>query len=49
MSERIIIKWFFKRHDRVSEWIDLAKDRDKWRTVVNKVMKLEGSIKWEVR
>jgi len=49
VDERIILKWIFKRHDRGLEWIDLTQDRDKWRAVVNKVMKLEGSIQWEGR
>jgi hypothetical protein len=44
MDERIIIKWIFKRHDIGLEWIDLAQDRDKWRAVVNKVLKVESSI-----
>jgi hypothetical protein len=31
------------------DWIDLAKDRDQWRTLVNTVMNLGGSLKcWEV-
>jgi hypothetical protein len=45
----MIIKEIFKRHDMGLEWIDLAHDRDKWRAVVNKVKKSEGSIKWEGR
>jgi uncharacterized membrane protein len=28
------------------DWIGLAQDRDKWRTLVNVVMNLLGSIKW---
>jgi hypothetical protein len=31
------------------DWIDLAEDRDQWRTLVSAVMNLRGSIKcWEV-
>jgi hypothetical protein len=30
-------------------WIDLAQDRDQWRSLVNTIMKPSGSIKcWEV-
>jgi len=27
------------------DWIDLAKDRDRWRALVNVVMNLRGSMK----
>jgi hypothetical protein len=27
------------------DWIELAQDRDRWRTLMNAVMKLQGSIK----
>ena len=27
------------------DWIDLAQDRDRWRELMNAVMKLGGSIK----
>ena len=27
------------------DWIELAPDRDRWRTLVNSVMNLRGSIK----
>jgi hypothetical protein len=31
------------------DWIDLARDRDQWRALVNTVMNLRGSLKcWEV-
>jgi hypothetical protein len=30
------------------DWIDLAQDTDQWRALVNMVMNLEGSIKWEI-
>jgi hypothetical protein len=33
----------------VMDWIDLAQDKDQWRTLVNTVMNLWGSIQyWEV-
>jgi len=28
------------------DWIGLAKDRDRWRTLVSAVMNLSGSVKW---
>jgi len=33
---RIILKWIFKKWD----WIALAQDRDRWRTLVNALMNL---------
>jgi hypothetical protein len=31
---RIILKWIFKKGMRVMEWIELAQDRDRWRSVL---------------
>jgi hypothetical protein len=37
---RIILKWILKTWDGGMDWIKLAQDRDRWRTVVNAVMNL---------
>jgi hypothetical protein len=37
---RIILKWIFEKWVGDMEWIDLAQDRDRWRVLVNAVMKL---------
>jgi hypothetical protein len=37
---RIIFKWIFRKWERGVDWVDLAHDRDRWRAVVNAVMKL---------
>jgi hypothetical protein len=39
VNGRIILKWVFKKWDRVMDWIYLSQNRDKMRTPVNAVMK----------
>jgi hypothetical protein len=40
---RIILRWIFRKWDKVMDWIDLAKYRDRWRALVNAVMNLRVS------
>jgi len=40
LDERIILRWSFRKWDGAMDWIDLAQDRDRWRTLVNAVMNL---------
>jgi hypothetical protein len=35
---KIILRWIFKKWDGGHGLIDLAQDRDRWRTLVNAVM-----------
>ena len=37
---RIILKWILEKWNRSMDWIDMAKDRDRWRALVNSVMNL---------
>jgi hypothetical protein len=39
IDERITLKRIFKLQDRRVEWIDLAKDKNRWRALMNTVMK----------
>jgi hypothetical protein len=40
VTERIILKWIFKKWGRGMDWIFLAKNRDRQRPLVNTVMKI---------
>jgi hypothetical protein len=37
---RMILKWAFRKGDRGMDWIDLARDRNRWRALVNAVMNI---------
>jgi hypothetical protein len=41
--DRRLLKWILRNLNGGVEWIVLAQDRDKWRTVVNTVMDIEVS------
>jgi len=36
---RIILKWIFSKWNGDMDWNDLARDRHRWRAVVNAIMK----------
>jgi hypothetical protein len=37
---KIILKWIFERLDGGLDWIDLVYVKNRWRTLVNAVMKI---------
>jgi hypothetical protein len=40
VAGRIILKLIVEKWDVGTDWMDVAQDRDRWRAVVNAVMKL---------
>jgi len=41
IDEMIILKWIFKKKNGGVVWIGLAREREKWRAVVNTEMNLQ--------
>jgi hypothetical protein len=37
-DRRIILRWIFGKWDVGMDWIDLAQDTNRWRTLVNAIM-----------
>ena len=45
LDGRMILRWIFREWDGVIDWIDLARDRDRWRILVKGGNEPSGSIK----
>jgi len=43
LDGRVLLKWIFKNWNGSIDWIDLAQDRDRWRSVVKVAMNLRIS------
>ena len=43
IDERTILKWILQKWVGGLDWIDLVQDRNRWRAVVNAVMKFRVS------
>jgi hypothetical protein len=43
LDGRLLLKWIFKHWNGSIDWIDLAQDRNRWRSVVKVAMKLRIS------
>jgi hypothetical protein len=39
VDERIILGWVFRKWGERMDWIDLARDRNRWRVLVKAVIK----------
>jgi hypothetical protein len=37
---RIILRWIFRKLERVGAWMELAQDRDRWRELLSTVKNL---------
>jgi hypothetical protein len=43
LDGRVLLKWIFKHWNVSIDWIDLAQDRNRWRSVVKVAMNLRIS------
>jgi len=42
---RIILKWIFRKQDGGMDWIDLARNSERWWALVNAVMNLRITMR----